>query len=126
MTYDSIPIYNYSGKVTVEPISVNGHPAVMFSGLNAVSSGDIVSVSGTNLVTSPKSTGSMNVLQSTTPVVIYGNVRVLNLNQPQGLINTMGDFNQLLQRVDATSIEGKEEVTICSRLSSDINIRKCY
>jgi hypothetical protein len=95
LTYDSIPIYNYSGKVTVEPISVNGHPAVMFSGLNAVSSGDIVSVSGTNLVTSPKSTGSMNVLQSTTPVVIYGNVRVLNLNQPQGLINTMGDFNQL-------------------------------
>lgn len=98
----------------------------MFSGLNAVSSGDIVSVSGTNLVTSPKSTGSMNVLQSTTPVVIYGNVRVLNLNQPQGLINTMGDFNQLLQRVDATSIEGKEEVTICPRLSSDINIRKRY
>ena len=126
MTYDSIPIYNYSGKVTVESISVNGHPAVMFSGLNVVSSGDIVSVSGTNLVTSPKSTGSMNVLQSTTPVVIYGNVRVLNLNQPQGLINTMGDFNQLLQREDATSIEGKEEVTICSRLSSDINIRKCY
>lgn len=98
----------------------------MFSGLNAVSSGDIVSVSGTNLVTSPKSTGSMNVLQSTTPVVIYGNVRALSLNQPQGLINTMGDFNQLLQRVDATSIEGKEEVTTCSRLSSDINIRKCY
>lgn len=108
LSSDSKPVLNFSGQIRLEPIIVEGKPAIEVSGLSGYGSDPNISVTGPDLV--PISTSETRIQQIKTNATLY--IGVINapttINQSP-TVHTV-DFNDVFQLLQESPLENREEL----------------